>query len=106
MTTAKLYPGACGMEVLINVSTLENDIIKLEMFSECEMVVNMNKELNEFNWKKGVFGKILDSQIYQISSRYLKHVDCPVPSAILKAIQVEVGAAVDQEVILKVKKES
>lgn len=106
MSTVKaiVEPGACGLKVLIQTELTEENLVNIKFHSACKLVINMNDEFQNVNWKKGIFGKMLDSYIYQVSSKHLKHVDCPVPSAILKAVEVLVGAAVEQEVSIKVTK--
>ncbi len=99
-----INPGACGFNVVINTEVDSNNQINIRFASACKLVTGMNNEFVNLNWKKGVFAKMLDSYIYQVCSRHLKHVDCPVPSGILKSIQVAVGAAVEQEVHMKITK--
>jgi len=101
---AVVEPGACGLKVVILAELGEQNLININFHSACKLVTGMNDEFKNLNWKKGVFAKMLDSYIYQVCSKHLKHVDCPVPSAILKTIQVLVDAAVEQEVTMKITK--
>jgi len=39
-----------------------------------------------------------------VASRDISHAACPVPSAILKAIEVEVGAALPQDVTMTIER--
>lgn len=107
MTKAKavVEPGACGFKVVVLAELTEQNKLNVDFHSACKLVTGMKDEFREINWKKGVFAKMLDSYIYKVCSEHLKHVDCPVPSAILKTVQVLVGAAVEQEVHMKVTKE-
>jgi len=99
-----IEPGACGFKVLLKAELDEENksLINIKFNSACAMVVSLNEDFNNLNWKQGVFKKMLDSYVYKACSVRLKHVDCPVPSAILKTIQVLVGAAVEQEVHVKI----
>jgi hypothetical protein len=45
-----------------------------------------------------VFKKILDNPVYRQGSICLRHVSCPVPSGILKALEVEAGLALPKDV--------
>ena len=47
---------------------------------------------------------IADSEIYRLCSNYLRHTSCPLPSAILKAIEVELELAVPRDVKMKIEK--
>ena len=64
----------------------------------------MNDDLSCLDVRNGVFGRMTDSAVYRSATQHLKHAACPVPSAILKAIEVEAGLAVPQDVIIKIEK--
>ena len=99
-----IEPGACGFKVLLKAGFDEENkgLVNITFHSACEMVTGLNEDFKNLNWKQGVFKKMLDSYVYKACSDKLKHVDCPVPSAILKTLQVLVGAAVEQEVQIKI----
>ena len=44
------------------------------------------------------FKRVLDNPVYTKGATCLKHVACPVPSGILKALEVEAGLAVPKDV--------
>jgi len=104
MAKAVVEPGACGLKVVVLAELNEDNTVNIDFHSACKLVTGMKEEFKNLNWKKGVFSKMLDSYIYNICSKHLKHVDCPVPSAILKTLQVLLDAAVEQEVKIKVTK--
>ncbi|TFH34446.1 MAG: hypothetical protein E4G99_09495 [Anaerolineales bacterium] len=41
-----------------------------------------------------------ESIVYQSAARHIRHTGCPIPSAILKAIEVEVGIALPHDVVI------
>ncbi|MHB9094106.1 MAG: DUF6951 family protein [Eubacteriales bacterium] len=101
---AVVEAGACGFKVVVLAEIDEKNLLSINFHSACNLVTGMKEEFINLNWKKGIFAKMLDSYIYKVCSEHLKHVDCPVPSAILKTIQVLVDAAVEQEVSMKITK--
>lgn len=104
MKTAKavVEPGACGLKVVILAELDEENKLSVKFHSACKQVAGLTGHFQGINWKKGFFAKICDSYVYRVCTENLKHVDCPVPSAILKTVQVLVGAAVEQEVHMKI----
>ncbi|MBS4025271.1 MAG: hypothetical protein KGZ96_06305 [Clostridia bacterium] len=92
MTKVKVFGGVCGFSTVIKVSSLGKLIVKVEIISACKPVKDMSLDLDEVDCKK-VFSRIFDSTIYQSANKRLKHTDCIVPAGIIKAIQVEIGAA-------------
>lgn len=94
MTRVTVDAGACGFKAIVRVRQVGGSRLQIHISSPCEMLTAMNRELGVVDWKRGVFGRFLDSLVYRCAHQHVKHLDCPVPCAIIKAIQVEVGAAV------------
>ncbi len=68
------------------------------------MVKRLNEEFRDREFGPEVFSTMLDSEIYSLCSKHVKHISCPLPAAILKAIEVEDGLAVPKDVRMKVEK--
>jgi hypothetical protein len=63
----------------------------------------MNPDLARVQWKgKGheVFKRMTESAVYQSAAQHIRHTACPIPTAILKAIEVEVGIALPKDVTI------
>jgi hypothetical protein len=65
------------------------------------MLQSYNEELGVIDWTHGVFDRFCDSIIYKTAHEKIKHTDCPVPMAVIKAIQVELKGAVPKDVQMK-----
>jgi hypothetical protein len=103
MAGARVNAGICGYTADIRVKK-RSKRIEVKIKSECEMVAGMAGELRELDWSKGVLETIATSEVYKAASRHLKHVGCPVPCAVLKAIEVEVGIAIPKNVRIEIEK--
>ena len=104
MARAKVYAGDCGLSATINVSRVDKRHVGVVVQSECEQITAMNPDLAGLQWKgKGncVFTRITDSAVYQSAARHIRHPACPVPAAILKAIEIEVGIATPKDVSIE-----
>lgn len=109
MSTALVQPGVCGLKSKIVVTKKPDggdyDVdIKIE--SESDNIKRLAKELTEANGMEEVFTNFTKSNIYQLSAKCGLHVACPVPSAIIKAIEVECGLALPKDVEFTISKES
>ena len=104
MARAMVNAGICGNTADIMVRKRSKRIVAVKIESECEMVKALGEELGELDWSKGVLETIVTSGVYRAASKHLKHVDCPVPCALLKAIEVEVGIALPQKVSIEIEK--
>ncbi|MCL5950347.1 MAG: hypothetical protein M1132_01260 [Chloroflexi bacterium] len=99
MTQLVVRAGACGYDVRVAVEKLDRHTVRVALASECEQIAALQSDIAELNWRKGVFCHIAESRIYQAASLHLNHAACPVPSAILKAIEVEVGIALPRDIV-------
>ena len=104
MTKVKVAAGACGFTSVIKVEQESKTRLAVQIFSACERLRRMAGDFNEIDWHSGVFVGITDSIIYRSADRQLIHSDCPVPSAILKAILIEVNAMTPKEVTMTFEK--
>jgi hypothetical protein len=68
------------------------------------MVAKMAEELRELDWSRDVLENITKSMVYKAAEKHLKHVSCPVPCAVLKAIEVEAGIALPKKVSIEIEK--
>jgi len=101
VTKVRVNAGACGYTAVIKVQALDRKKIHINIITACSMLQSLNEELGVIDWTKGVFDRFCDSVIYKTAHEKLKHTDCPVPMAIIKAIQVELKGAVPKDVSLK-----
>ena len=104
MTKILIQPGACGMLVTVEVKKKDKKTCTLTITSECKMVEKLGAELPELTFMD-VFKRLLDNPVYTKGAACLKHVACPVPSGILKALEVEGGLAVPRDVSIVFEKD-
>jgi len=97
MTKVQVNPGVCGFTVVVRVEKDKESNFHIAIETECEMVKKMAGEIPFLEFREP-FSAILNNPVYRSASKNLKHVACPVPSGILKAIEVEVGACLPRPV--------
>jgi hypothetical protein len=95
-----IEPGACGLSTAVEVLKAEGKGFRVRVTSECEMVEKLGERLRELGMMDA-FKKILDNPVYREGSSCLRHVSCPVPCGILKALEVEAGLAVPRDVTMR-----
>ena len=99
MTTVVVNSGACGFTVTIKAEKGKERKITLSLDTSCEMVQKMLADIATVDGRVTLVG-FRDNPVYQSAARHLKHVACPVPSAILKAIETEAGMNVPKDVTI------
>ena len=99
MTTVKINAGSCGLITELRVQGIDGDRVNVHVISPCEMITNWGSALGAINWKKDL-RSIKDSSVFECASEHIRHVACPVPIALLKAIEVEAGIALSADVTI------
>jgi len=100
MTKVVINPGICGFITSVEVDKVAKRKVKVVITSPCEKVTKLGESLTEIDqWE--ILKKHVDCDIYKSASRRQLHVTCPVPLAILKAIEVEAGLALPRDVTIR-----
>ena len=102
-TRIEVYAGVCGHSAVIDVTKVDDTHVQVVITSACDEITAMNPDLAQVQWKgKGheVFKRMTESAVYQSAAKHIRHTACPIPTAILKAIEVEVGVALPKDVTI------
>jgi hypothetical protein len=103
MSRAEVYAGICGHSAVIEVTKVDERSVQVVIHSACEQITAMNPDLARIQWKgRGheVFKRMMESVVYQSADKHIRHTACPIPMAILKAIEIEAGIALPQDVTI------
>jgi hypothetical protein len=99
MTRLVVNPGSCGYNVSIAVEREKGvkNRFTLTIETGCKHVNLLAKDLPSLDMMDA-FTAILHNPVYKAAASRLKHPACPVPSGILKALEVEAGLNVPKDV--------
>lgn len=100
MTKVTVDPGICGFITTIEAFKVAKRRVNILITSDCEAVTRLGESLTEIDQLE-IFKKHLDSEIYKGASRCQLHGACPVPAAILKAIEVEAELALPRDAAIR-----
>jgi hypothetical protein len=101
MTKLRVNAGACGYKSVVITEQIEGKQVRIKIISACRMLQLFNQKLQVVDWTKGVFEKFCDSIVYQVAHETINHIDCPLPLAVIKAIQTEIDGALPKDVLLQ-----
>ena len=104
MTTVVVNSGACGFTVTIRASKGKDKTIEIVLDTDCEMVKKMQGDIAAVDRRAAVCG-FGSGPVHHSAAKHLKHAACPVPSGILKAIEIEAGMNVPRDAAIVFKKE-
>ncbi|TJX13099.1 hypothetical protein E9840_10790 [Tissierella creatinini] len=105
MVEVKVNPGICGLNTFIKVESEDMQTAIIEICTDCPNIKPMEQELKEVDAFEVCFSKLGDSVVYELAKEYCKHAACPVPSAIIKGIEVACELALPKDVEIKITKE-
>ncbi|MHB8836345.1 MAG: DUF6951 family protein [Candidatus Methylomirabilia bacterium] len=104
MTKVVVKAGACGFTSVIRAEKGPERMVDITVESGCAMVQKMAVEIARLGRRDALTG-LLNNPVYLAAGRYLKHAACPVPSAVLKALEVEAGLNVKKDATIVFEKE-
>lgn len=104
MTKVKVNPGICGFSAVITAEKEKNKKVRIFIDTECEMVQKMIEDISVLDMR-AAFAGYLNNPVCRSAAMHIKHVACPVPSAILKALEVELGICLPKDVSITFIKE-
>jgi len=97
----KIHCGACGFSTIVTADKKDGEKdVQITLESECERVKKMSADLSTLTMMAAFTG-FLNNPVYRSAAKHLPHVACPVPSGILKALEVELGFNVPQDASIR-----
>ena len=105
MTKVVVKAGACGFTSIIRAEKGQERRVDITVESGCAMVQKMAAEITCLG-RRDALSAILENPVYRAAGRHLKHAACPVPAAVLKALEVEAGLNVKKDATIVFSKEA
>ncbi|MFZ4614755.1 MAG: DUF6951 family protein [Rectinemataceae bacterium] len=91
-------PGICGFPARISASSEDGMACSLVIESGCEAITALAAELTQVDAYEVAFTNFAENPVYLAASRHYKHAACPVPSAIVKAVEIACRLALPKAV--------
>ena len=105
MTTVIVNSGACGFVVTIKAEKTKSKKIAISLDTDCEMVKEMLEDIATLD-RMAAFSGFQNNPVFKSAAKHLKHPACPVPGAILKALEVEAGLNVPRDATIVFEKKA
>jgi hypothetical protein len=100
---AEIFSGICGFNTTVHTH-MNGASCAVSIQSECDAVERLAGELAQVNpWQEISFRGDGPTTL-QMGAKYCHHPACPVPVGIIKAIEIEAGLALPQDVSIKLSK--
>lgn len=101
MTRVAVECGACGFQAEIEVVRDGKRTVSLRLESGCPAVVRWGAAMERIEWRDPLGGTSTALNFWQSALEALDHRTCPVPLAVLKAVEVEIGAALPVDAAIR-----
>ncbi|MDR2866781.1 MAG: hypothetical protein LBV13_05225 [Methanomassiliicoccaceae archaeon] len=99
---ATVDSGVCKMITIIKAKTNADGYVELDIESDCPNILKLSWSLEpEFAFCV-VEAPMNTTQVYKLASEDIPHAACPVPSAIIKAIEVAGDLGLKRDVHIKI----
>jgi hypothetical protein len=97
--------GICGMITEIRATSDKRlETVQLEIHSRCESIQKLAKELKVVNPMEEITFSGKSPRTLRMAAKHCEHTSCPVPSGIIKAIEVACGRALPMNARIQVAK--
>jgi hypothetical protein len=104
MAKATIHAGVCGFTTTVRTTAYDDDPrrVDLAIESECAAVRKLAEALphvdpfQEIAFRRGM------PQTHAAAHEYCTHAACPVPSGIIKAVEVAAGLALPADVTMRI----
>ena len=104
MASAEIESGICGFCTTVKTTT-EGRRVRVEFETECGHVEQLAEALTEVDPYKEISYRGEGPVTLKLAAEHLVHPACPVPSGIIKAIEVEAGLALPKDATIKPSKD-
>jgi hypothetical protein len=102
----KVMSGICGMITEIRATSDDQaGTVKLDFNTRCESIQKLAEALPVVNPFEEISFRGDGPKTLRMAAKHCQHAACPVPSGIIKAIEVASGLALPKDASIEVKKE-
>ena len=98
--------GICGMITEIRATADDTSgMVNLEINTRCENIQKLAGDLKAVNPMEEISFSGKGPKTLRMAAKHCKHAACPVPSGIVKAVEVASGLALPKDASIKVRQE-
>jgi Family of unknown function (DUF6951) len=107
MARAEIRSGVCGFVTAVEAKADAEDPYKvhLRISSDCKACQRLSPELTEVDAMREFTFRGEGPLTHELAAKYLTHSACPVPSGIIKAIEVAAGLALPKDATISISRE-
>jgi hypothetical protein len=105
VAVAEIQSGACGFITVVRATAISSRKVELSIESACPQIKQLAESLKVVDAYKELSCRQGTTSILAAGIEHCIHAACPVPSGIVKAVEVAAGLAVARDVAIHITKE-
>ena len=100
--TVTVDAGVCKMRTVIHAVQGDDMMVNLTLESDCHNILKMSWKFQPVNPYTEIESPICESDIYKWANDVLPHAACPVPCALIKAVEVASDMGIKRDVSITI----
>ncbi len=104
MATIKVDPGICGLMTELTVTAEDGMNAVFGVKTDCPHIKKLVDAVPTVNGYEEVFAKYGDGRIAMAAKEYCSHGACPVPTGMLKGVEIVCSLALQKDVQIQIEK--
>jgi hypothetical protein len=101
MSTTTIHAGICGFTTTVRAEA-EGFACTLSIETDCPNIDRLRAELQKVDALRELSWKGQQPLVYELAARHLPHAACPVPSGVIKAVEVACNLALPADARIEV----
>ena len=94
-------PGICGFPCVIEAREEAYGLVSIKITgSECKQIQRLSRNVKKVKLRE-LFTPVTKNPVYVSAQRSGCHTSCPIPMAVLKAVEVAMDMALPRDVVIK-----
>ena len=98
-----VQPGACRLKTKIKATMDDDCNVVFEIESECSSVCELAASLGPLDPIKNLVAKFSECDVYIAANDTIPHTACPIPCALMKALEVASDLGLKRDVIIEIR---
>ncbi len=103
MAKAEIQAGICGFKTTVETK-MDGDMCAVIISSECQAIQRLAANMGQLDPYREFTFRGDGPETFDLAAKYCSHAACPVPVGIVKAIEIEAGLALPQDVTITLSK--
>ena len=105
MAVVEIEAGVCGHRTTVSAAKIEGYVVRVTLESTCPHVQNIAGELQEVDALQQIGLRSGLPPALRTAYAHCAHAACPVPSGLVKTIEVASGLALPKDVVMRISRD-